>query len=826
MKTRLLSLLVCMAVVMTSAAGVSAEDAAFAKGSRICLVGNALGERMQHHNHFETLLHAAFADNEYVVRNLCFPGDEVSLRIRSENFGSPDEHLTHSKADVILYFFGFNESFGGAKGVATFKADLANLIKHNLGQKYNGKSAPRIVLVSPIAAAPDALFTDTKPDLNENLKQYTDAMRDVAKETGVGFADLYMPTKSILVNATLSATKSEPLTRNGVHLTDAGYRVLAPVLFSALFPDKPAPKLDAKRYEAIRTAIADKSFHWWHRYRAVNGYSIYGPRGKAGRGPDGHNNTQVMERELEILDVMAANRDRRIWAIAAGKQVPAEVDDSNTPPFIEVISNIGDGKQKAKLGELQYQSPEESQKQITLAEGYEISLFASEVQFSDLINPVAINFDNKGRLWVSTMPSYPHWQPKTKMDDKVLILEDTDGDGKADRQIIFARGLHQPTGFEIGRGGAYIAEQPDVIFAKDTNGDGVADTKDRVLFGFDSADTHHGLAAFTWGPGGALYLQEGTFKFSALESPYGPQRMEEAGIWRFDPRTHRVEPFVSFRFSNPWGHVFDRWGQSFISDASPGFQYWATPISGAVVYPDKHLGGRQDGRFKVKKTDYPQLLKKRVRPTSGNEIVSSRQFPPEAQGNYLVTNVIGFRGILQHTMKEQDSGFFATEIEPLVQSSEGNFRPVDIQFGPDGALYICDWHNALIGHLQHNLRDPNRDHKHGRIWRVTYKGRSLLTPPKIDGAPIAELLELLKSPEDRTIYRARRELAERDSDAVIKAVTTWTDKLDKADENHEHHLLEALWQHQTHNRVNESLLNRVLASTDHRARAAAVRVLC
>ena len=161
-----------------------------------------------------------------------------------------------------------------------------------------------------------------------------------------------------------------------------------------------------------------------------------------------------------------------------------------------------------------------------------------------------------------------------------------------------------------------------------------------------------------------------------------------------------------------------------------------------------------------------------------------------------------------------------------MQSSEGNFSPVDIQFGPDGALYICDWHNALIGHLQHNLRDPNRDHKHGRIWRVTYKGRSLLTPPKIDGAPIAELLELLKSPEDRTIYRARRELAERDSDAVIKAVTTWTDKLDKADENHEHHLLEALWQHQTHNRVNESLLNRVLASTDHRARAAAVRVLC
>ena len=162
---------------------------------------------------------------------------------------------------------------------------------------------------------------------------------------------------------------------------------------------------------------------------------------------------------------------------------------------------------------------------------------------------------------------------------------------------------------------------------------------------------------------------------------------------------------------------------------------------------------------------------------------------------------------------------------PLVSCEDGNFRPVDIQFGPDGALYIVDWHNALIGHLQHNLRDPNRDHSHGRIWRVTYAGRPLVTPAKIAGEPILALLELLKVYEDRTRYRARRELAERDSEKVIAEVNKWVHSLSPGDPNYEHNLLEALWVCQTHNHVNRELLDHVLNAKDYRARAAAVRVL-
>ena len=585
----------------------------------------------------------------------------------------------------------------------------------------------------------------------------------------------------------------------------------------------------------LKNAIDDKNFHWWHRYRAVNGYSIYGARGKA--GSDGtYNNTDVMERERAILDQMTANRDRRIWAIAQGKTVPDKIDDTNTLPFITPKTNVGgknDPNQKAgKLGSLDYRTAEEQRKLFKLAPGYEINLVASEEQFPELANPVALNFDNKGRLWVSTMASYPHWKPKTKLDDKLLIFEDHDQDGRADECKVFAGGLHQPTGFEIGRGGAYVAQQPDVLFLKDTDGDDKADVRVRQFVGFDSADSHHGLAAFEWGPGGGLYFQEGTFKYSQVESPYGLTRMHEAGVWRYDPRTEKFASYINFAFANPWGHVFDRWGQDFVADASPGYSYWAAPITGKMDYPNKHVGGAQGDRvnqFKKKekrgRLAYPTFYEKRTRPSAGCEIVSSRNFPDEDQGDFLLTNVIGDRAVLRLSMLDDGSGFGAKEKTPLVSCEDGNFRPVDVQFGPDGALYIVDWHNALIGHLQHNLRDPNRDHSHGRIWRVTYSGRPLVKPAKIAGEPIPALLELLKAYEDRTRYRARRELAERDSDKVIAELKKWTQSQSPGDKDYEHNLLEALWVCQTHNHVNRELLDQLLNAKDYRARAAAVRVL-
>jgi hypothetical protein len=222
---------------------------------------------------------------------------------------------------------------------------------------------------------------------------------------------------------------------------------------------------------------------------------------------------------------------------------------------------------------------------------------------------------------------------------------------------------------------------------------------------------------------------------------------------------------------------------------------------------------------------FPTFYPKRTRPSAGADLVSSRHFAPEDQGSFLLTNCIGDRAVLTHRVMEEDSGFKGEEVTPLVYCEDGNFRPIDMQFAPDGSLYIVDWHNALIGHLQHNLRDPSRDHSHGRIWRVTYKGRPLIDPPTIAGAEIADLLELLKAPEDRTRYNVRRELAERETQDVIQATKKWVSELDRDDAEYEHNLLEALWVHQTQNVIDAELLNQLLNAKDYRARAAAVRVL-
>jgi glucose/arabinose dehydrogenase/azurin len=446
------------------------------------------------------------------------------------------------------------------------------------------------------------------------------------------------------------------------------------------------------------------------------------------------------------------------------------------------------------------------------AEGYEVNLFASEREFPELAKPIAIKFDSRGRLWVLTSPTYPHYVPGTPPHDKLIILEDTDADGRADKRTVFADGLYLPMGFELGDGGAYVSQQPDLMHLRDTNGDDRADERRIVLHGFGTEDSHHATHAFTWGPGGDLYFQEGTFLHSQVETPYGPVRVDYAAVFRYVPRTEKLSVFVSYPFANPWGHVVDRWGQDFISDASNGDNYYGTAFSGHVDYPNKQ---RRMKEWTVTK----------VRPTCGIEFVRSRHFPDQAQGNFLLTNVIGFHGIKQYRVSDEGSGFVAVEVEPLLQSSDTNFRPVDVQFGPDGALYVADWFNPLIGHMQYSLRDARRDKAHGRIWRVTAKGRPLLERPRIYGQPIEAQLELLKAYEDRTRYTTRLALRAQPTDAVVPALRRWVAGLDTSDQEYEHHLLEALWVYEHHNIVEEDLLKRLLEAKEFRARAAAVRVL-
>jgi putative heme-binding domain-containing protein len=355
---------------------------------------------------------------------------------------------------------------------------------------------------------------------------------------------------------------------------------------------------------------------------------------------------------------------------------------------------------------------------------------------------------------------------------------------------------------------------PDLLFLKDTDGDDKADVRQRILHGLDSADTHHTANSFVLDPGGALYFQEGTFHHTQVESLYRrPVRLANAGVFRYEPLTHRFDVYISYPFANPHGHVFDRWGQDIVHDGTGAVPYHAALFSGYVEFPAKH-------------PQPPTVYTQRTRPCPATEVLSSRHFPPENQGNLLVGNVIGVQGILQYKIADDGSSFAGTEVEPILQSSDPNFRPVDMEIGPDGALYFTDWQNPIIGHMQHNLRDPSRDRTHGRVYRVTCPGRPLLEPANIAGASLEQLLDLLKEPENRVRYRAKVELSGRDRREVMAALESWLQHLDPAHPDYEHHRLEALWLYQYHNVVNRPLLEQVLESPDFRARAAATRVLC
>jgi putative heme-binding domain-containing protein len=809
----ILALLVSLLPSAATAAPVTLQ-----KGDHICLVGNTLAEQMQHHGWLETLIYSRLADHDLSFRNLGFSADELTIRLRSADFGTPDEWLTRCRADVIFAFFGYNESFGGEKGLDKFKQDLDAFIKHTMKQQYNGKSAPRLVLFSPIAH--ENLKDENLPDgqaNNERLKLYTEAMHQVARANQVGFVDLFTPSLE------LYRTSNKPLTLNGIHLTEYGDQMLAPVIEQALFPDGPMLKRDAVALDKIHTAVLDKNFYWFNRYRTTDGYSIYGkradikfegvrvdPDGKTTKVPI-QTNREVMQREMEVLDSMTANRDKQIWNVARGGQVQP-VDDSNHPPFIPVVTNKPGplpGGQHVFLG------GEEAIEKMTVHKGMKVNLFASEEKFPELINPVQMAFDTKGRLWVATWPTYPHWKPKTEeMNDRLLILEDTDGDGKADKCTTFADHLHNPTGFEFWGGGVFVAMAPDLLFLQDTDGDDKADIRTPVLHGLDSADTHHTSNSFSFDPGGALYFQEGTFHHTQIETPWGaPRRVANGAVFRFEPRAKKIDVYVSFGFANPHGHAFDHWGQDIVVDGTGAVPYHAALFSGHVDYPVKH--GRP-----------PSVYNQRTRPCPGIEYLSSKHFPAEFRGNLLVGNVIGFQGILQYKVHDEGASFGATELEPILSSSDPNFRPADMEVAPDGALYFTDWQNPIIGHLQHNLRDPSRDKIHGRVYRVTYEGRPLVKPAPLTSLSVDKLLDQLKEPDDRIRYRARMELSARPTTEVIKATNAWIADLDKNDAEHEHQMMEALWVHQHHNIVDTSLLERMLTSPDFHARAAATRVLC
>ena len=788
---------------------------AFRKGDVVAVLGNGLADRMQHDGWMETTLQSRLVGQQVRFRNMSTSGDRLNNYPRSSGQKSMTEYLRQVKPTVVFAFFGYNESYDAKP--SEYKAQLLEFIKRTRGAKPDGKTFPRIVLFSPIAH--ENTRNPNVPDgmaHNVRLAAYTRATEAAAKEAGVAFVDLFHPSLEMFKNS------PHPLTINGIHLTEEGNQQLAAVIARGLL-GKSEGKTES--LEGLRQAVLDKNLHWWNRYHASDGNDIWGGRSTL-KFVDGQTNAEVLQPELVMLDVMTANRDDLVWARAAGKEM--DVDDSNVPKPVPVVSNVGGGSKSSnamKEGSLDYLSGEAALEKMAVPDGFQVSLFADEARFPQLVNPVQMQFDTKGRLWAAVWPTYPKWEPLKAMDDALIILHDDNNDGAADRVTEFAK-VQNPLGFEFWNGGVIVTCQSELLFLKDTDGDDVADERIRILQGLDSSDTHHGANNLIFGPDGGIYWQSGVFMVHNHEHPWGPSLQSSASaMYRFDPRRFTIAMHAT-NSPNPHGISFDYWGYQYATDGTGGRAYQVRP---------------EGNGFKMH-----ELLKKEVRPVTASEVVSSTHFPESMQNDFLICNVIGFLGIKHYDLKRnpetgtvwgEPAGADLTVVRKnadgtttqdksrgLLMSGDKNFRPSDAIFAPDGSLYFCDWQNAIIGHMQHNVRDPNRDHSHGRIYRMTAVGRPLQEPVAIDGQPIPALLDNLKSPVDGIRHRTRVELSERDTKEVIAATRKWIKQFDPKKAEDAHHLLEALWLHQQHNVRDFQLLQLLLDSPEPHAQNAAKTV--
>jgi len=748
------------------------------RGDRICLVGNTLFERAQLFGQTAAVIQAAFPDRELVIRNLAWSADEVDLAPRPENFADLDQHLTFCKADVILAAYGFNESFTGPEGLPAFRTKLAAFLRGLASKAFNGTSAPRIVLISPIPNENVAGVAAADRN-NDRIRATVAAMREVAHAEGVGFVDVFEP---------LAAAVADPatdLTINGCHLTQAGYDLFARELFRGCFAAAP-PAVS----EPLRLACVDLDRQFFRRYRPLNTFYYTGGRSKEYGYLD-------FLPAMRGFDAMCTNRDRRIHDIAYGRPVPDVIDDTNVAPMPPVNESRGANE---------WLSAEQEREAFKVDPRFEVNLFAGEEQFPEIANPIQCRWDSRGRMWVSTSQAYPHVYPGMEPRDRLVILEDVDGDGRADTAKVFADDLHLPLSFEFGAGGVYVSEQPYLTFLADTDGDDRADVHEVILSGFGTEDSHHSLHDFIWAPDGGLIFRESIFHHSQVETPYGPVRQQNSGWFHYQPRTHRLTSFGSYPSTNPWGVTFDPWGNHVASHPVFAEAFHAVD----PPYPRQFPAPRGLQAYSG---------------VCGQAFVDAPGFPAELQGGFIRARYKPTNRVEIHRWLENAYGYDEQYVGDLLFSTNLSFIPVDCHFGPRGELFVVDWYNPVKGHAQYSLRDSRRDRESGRIWRIVAAGQKPVELPGIAGTTETDLAKLLGHREFRVRSLATRELAARDRGRAEQAIDAWLTGLDAADPATPRRQAEAMWAMSTIGAVRPALLLELFGSSDHHARAAAIRQL-
>src|SRR5688572_26077311 len=356
-------------------------------------------------------------------------------------------------------------------------------------------------------------------------------------------------------------------------------------------------------------------------------------------------------------------------------------------------------------------TPQAEAKTFRLPNGFEIQLFAAE---PDIAKPMNMAFDERGRLWITESREYPFAAPlDKKARDAIKVLEDTDGDGRADKITTFADGLNIPIGIYPYKGGVIAWSIPNIWHFQDTDADGKADKRD-VLFGplGWEKDTHGMNASFRRGFDGWIYATHGFNNTSVIKGRDGSElKLNSGNTYRIRPDGSRVE-IHAWRQVNPFGLTFDTLGYLYSADchSSPIYQL----IRGAH-YPS--FGKPDDGLGFA-----PMLMQHSHNSTAigGIAYYADDQWPPEFRDNIFVGNVMTSR-VNRDRIQFNGASPVAKELPDFLTSTDPWFRPSDLQFGPDGALYIADFYNRIIGHYEVPLTHPGRDRERGRIWRITCK---------------------------------------------------------------------------------------------------------
>lgn len=750
----------------------------------VVFIGQENLVREQENGDLEALLASGFKNEKPRFRSMAWEADTVYQQWRDLNFGSWAQQLKATGASIVVAQFGQMEALDGKARLAEFTSAY-----HRLLDQFATQTA-KLVLLSPMPfEKPEAPFA---PDLrmrNEDVASYTKAIRDIAEQRNAIFVDLYSP---LLKNR-------ERLTRNGIHLHEAGLATVARTIGKQLIPD-----LKPSDVDPLKEAIIRKNRLWFDCWRPSNWSFAYGDRVNQRYGKEG-GQLPSLQGSIEEQRKLVELADARIHRIALGQEPGPTVRP-------RVALQHSEGKAL---------SPDEQMQTFTLAKGYEVNLFASEA--NGVINPTQFSWDEHGRLYVACSPGYPQSLASAKPQDYILVCEDTDGDGKADRSWKYAEGLTMVQGVEPGDGGVYVCDFDRLLHFRDTNGDHKADERVIVFSGFGVGDTHQLINSICHGPDGSLWFSQGLHAMSRVETPWGISRLDRSAIWRLRPKSLRLEGFFGggMAGANCWGVAFDDYGQIFHKSGDRPQGYWSMP---GLVRGASPSGSSSETEASASYRNSPEQYHS-VGPlfstspkTTSLDIIGTSALPEDIQGCALIGGYFG-SVVELHRFEDAGSGFKTTQLPRLMTSSNNAFRPVDVSVGPDGAIYLADWYNPVIGHYQASYADPKRDKNHGRIWRITSKNHKPVKQPDLASMNEEELLKQLASQERWTRYQAKRLLFSKPRTAVLEA----TDKISPVVKD-EHHLLEICGVYEAHEAPRKDLLDRLLKSADHRVRAYGARV--